>query len=210
MTTLFPFRRTRENAPMTDFADQDDDALARLVQSGELRAFDALARRYQSPLLRFLRRSLSADAEDAVQETFVKAYHRLAQFDPRRGFKNWLFAIAYHESIDQLRRRRVRKSEQLTDAAMGEESGDDPADRAADADRNASLWSIAGRVLSPDQLAAVWLFYVEQMPAREIATVQRRSWVSVKVMLHRARSTLAEHLDHASFSDHAVPAEAGE
>ena len=186
----------------TCFAAQDDNTLARLAQAGELSAFDELARRYQSPLLRFVRRRSPADAEDIVQETLVAAYERLAQFQLGRSFKSWLFAIAYHESIDHARRRRVRAAEQAADIAVHA----DPAEIAAVADRNESLWAAAKQMLTDEQFAAVWLFYVEQLPTREIARMQRRSWVSVKVMLHRARSTLARKLESAGYSEFATPA----
>lgn len=182
---------------MLTHAEKDDATLARLAKSGELRAFDELARRYQSPLIRFIhRRVRGSDAEDVAQETFVKAYRSLHQYRPGRAFKSWLFAIAYHEMIDRHRRRDL-KYEPADEFIIR----DDPSSEADRADRKTSLWSIAKRVLNDEQFTAVWLFYAEQLPAGEVATIMGRSWVSVKVLLHRARGVLARHLKEASFLD---------
>ncbi len=191
---------------MTDPPPQDDTTLARLALAGDRAAFGELARRYQSPLLRFARRSVGGDAEDVVQETFVKAFERLGQYRQKHAFKPWLFAIAYHETINHLRRRRVRTMETLTESEIDH----DPADLAAAADEKTSLWSLAREILSDVQFAAVWLFYAEEMSIAEIARVQRRTSISVKVMLHRARATLARHLEATSFSDFGIPLPAGE
>jgi len=195
---------------MSGFSEHDDTTLARLALAGELAAFDELARRYQSPLLRFVSRRLpDSDAEDVVQETLVKAYTRLGQYRPSYAFKNWVFAIAYHETIDHLRRPR-----KPVNAVLGEIPIDaDPGREAEVAERNASLWSIARSELSDDAFTAVWLFYVEDMTAADIALVQRRSWISVKVMLHRARAKLADCLNAESMLDGVEPVkiiEAGE
>lgn len=191
---------------MIDPASHDDSTLVRLTLSGERSAFDELARRYQSALLRFTRRNVAGDAEDVVQETFVKAYQRLDQYRPAYAFKTWLFAIAYHETINHFRRQSVRATETLVESS----TDNDPADLASAADDRSSLWALAKSVLSDTQFSAVWLFYVEEMSTREIARVQRRSLVSVKVMLHRARASLAKHLAAKSFPESLVPAHAGD
>ena len=71
---------------------------------------------------------------------------------------------------------------------------DDAHTRLADAEATDSLWRIARETLSDEQLAALWLFSVEDMSAPEIAKVLGRSWVSVKTMLHRARRRLQSEL----------------
>ena len=69
------------------------------------------------------------------------------------------------------------------------------------ADQKATLWSIAEQILTAQQYTALWLVYAEQMTAKETARVMKRSTISVKVMIHRARKELALHLDQESFAD---------
>src|SRR3954471_6277402 len=71
------------------------EELAVRARDGSRVSFDALVARYRPRLVAFLARRLAdaADAEDVAQETFLRAYDRLAQYDPTRPFATWLFAI---------------------------------------------------------------------------------------------------------------------
>jgi len=182
---------------MTSHAEQDDATLASLARSGELRAFDELARRHQPGLMRFVRRRFpGSEAEDVCQEALVKAYRRLNQYRAKYAFKSWLYSIAYHEIIDRCRQRE-RQTRPLRESLAQL----DPTEAAMAADQKATLWSIAERVLTESQYTALWLVYAEQLTAGETARVMKRSTISVKVMVHRARKVLALHLDRESYVD---------
>ncbi len=166
-----------------------DEELACRARRGCAASFELLVRRYQTPVLHFLRhRGSLADAEDLLQETFLRAYTRLEHYREKWRFAVWLFTIARRISIDHhRRRRRAGDSEGL----RGVESPvPEPAEQAARDEDRQRLWDLAARVLSEDERTAVWLYYVEEMPAREIAAVLNRSWVAVKTMLFRARRRL--------------------
>ncbi|MCC6891167.1 MAG: sigma-70 family RNA polymerase sigma factor [Hyphomicrobiales bacterium] len=150
--------------------------------------------RYQVPVLQFLQhRSGLRDAEDLLQETFVRAYVNLHRYRPRWRFATWLFTIARRVSINHRRRPvPVVDHEALS---LAEAGGPTPLGAmVADEDRR-SLWETAANVLGQEELTAVWLYYVEEMPTREIAAVLERSWVSVKTMLYRARRKLRPILE---------------
>ena len=68
----------------------------------------------------------------------------------------------------------------------------------AEEDRR-TLWEAAAEALGGDEFIAVWLYYVEEMPTREIAAVLERSWVSVKTMLFRARKKLRTLFEDLEF-----------
>jgi RNA polymerase sigma-70 factor (ECF subfamily) len=175
----------------------DDEQLARRAQGGCSSSFEALVRRVQVPLLHFLIRQLRnrSDAEDVLQETFVRAYVNLASYNPRWRVKTWLFAIARNLAVSHRRTMRVVSSsiENVSDD-VGTGREDAPHARLADAEQSDALWRIARQTLSDEQFAALWLFYVEEMSAPEIAKVLGRSWVSVKTMLHRARKRLGAEI----------------
>ena len=122
-------------------------------------------RRYQVPLVHFLRRRGPDDeAEDVAQEAFIRAYENLARYRPRWRFSTWLFTIARRLSVS--RRRRARP---MADAAALESlaaAAPDPADAAAENESRRRLWDVAADVLGEEQVTALWLYYVEEMPVR--------------------------------------------
>lgn len=183
-----------------------EDELALRARGGCAHSFEELVRRFQVPLLRFLaRRGASReDAEDLLQETFVRAYQNLQSFEPGRRFSTWLFTIAYRLAVSHHRGRRVGSPGHWPDGALREladrVASAGPPDPALVAERAESgevarrLWDVAARVLSEEQFSALWLYYVEGMGTRELTTVLGRSWVSVKTMLFRARAKLMPYL----------------
>jgi RNA polymerase sigma-70 factor, ECF subfamily len=165
-----------------------DERLAALAQGGAVAAFEVIARRYQVRLLQYLRRRVGrqADAEDVLQETFVRAFEKLHQF--RQGFplRPWLYAIARNCAVLHARRPRLVSSE-------GIESADERTAGLEEAESRQRLWEIARGLLSEDQYEALWLHYVGELKTGQVAAVMGRSWVSVKTLLVRARRRLAPH-----------------
>jgi len=142
-------------------------------------------------LYQFLRSKTTGiqDAEDLVQDTFVKAYRNIHRYQSSWKFSTWLFTIgsrlttSHHRSL--LRRQTVAevKAEDIR-----------PADVVATQQETfEGLWAIA-RDLSKDQYQALWLKYAEDMSIREIAKVLKKTQVGVKVLLYRARNNLARRL----------------
>jgi RNA polymerase sigma-70 factor (ECF subfamily) len=105
--------------------EQTDRALVALARTGDADAFRALVERHGRSLFRLAFRMTmnEQDAEDIVQETFLRAYRQIAGFDERSSFGTWLYRIAANCSLDSLRMRR-RRGEQTAPAAdaNGEET----------------------------------------------------------------------------------------
>jgi RNA polymerase sigma-70 factor, ECF subfamily len=171
-----------------------DEQLVARAQQGCAKSFEELVRRYQVPLVHFLRQCGPDDeAEDVAQEAFIRAYENLASYRPRWRFSTWLFTIARRLSVS--RRRRARP---MADAAALESlasAAPDPADAAAENESRRRLWDVAADVLGEEQVTALWLYYVEEMPVRQIARVLGRFTPAVKTMLHRARKKLLARLE---------------
>lgn len=165
-----------------------DEELACRAQRGCMESFDCLLRRFQTPVLQFLRNRGGEDAEDLTQETFLRAYENLHRYRPRWPFSSWLFTIARRASINN--HRRARPSFERSDIDALASAGAEPLETLVAAEGHRRLWDAAAAALNEEQATALWLFYVEDMPARGIAVVLGRSAGSVKVMLHRARKTL--------------------
>ena len=179
-----------EPKPQTAAASAEE--LAVRAREGSRVSFDELVTRYRPRLVAFLARRLAdpADSEDVAQETFLRAYDRLAQYDPSRPFATWLFTIgknvAANHAIARGRRdardRDSRPADAAAEAAIEDGAG------ASD------LWQRAQAILSPDAYRMLWLRYAQGLTVREIAAELDRSSVAVKVMLFRARRRLLQEI----------------
>jgi RNA polymerase sigma factor (sigma-70 family) len=130
-----------------------------------------------------------ADAEDAAQETFIKAYKRLDTFDEARGLKNWLCTIALNTARDFYRRSNRRAAA----ATIDEEGAVVPDD--GDFSSRIGERLDAGKMLSALDMryrSVVFLYYMEQCSVKEIAGMMKKSESVVKVWLFRARKILME------------------
>jgi RNA polymerase sigma-70 factor, ECF subfamily len=179
----------------TDFQSLSDEALARQSQAGDLAAFEELVRRYENRIYSFIFQSCGrdADAREVTQDTFVRAFTAIAQFDPRRPFAAWLFTIARRKGIDCFRAR-------LPDggpAAPEEVDADDPGELLARREEAQELWRRARAWLPDGQFQALWLRYAEDMDIEHIARVLGKTKTHVKVLLFRARHRLAAELEPA-------------
>ena len=180
-----------------------DESLAAEAARGSIEAFDRLARRYQVPLVRFISRRFSRqiDAEDVVQETLVRSYSAIGSFDPDRSFQAWIFAIAYRQAVTAERKRAVRRAASL---AQDDYLPAAPEQHADDGDGPGELWTLARRLPTPEQNAALWLVHVEGVPIVEVAHVIGKTPGAVKVMVHRARERVRDAWLRSSEARHAT------
>jgi RNA polymerase sigma-70 factor (ECF subfamily) len=166
-----------------------DEQLVEASLQGAASAFDEIVGRYQERLLRFLltRSSCRADAEDALQDTFINAYRYLASFDPRWRFSTWIYRIA-------LRNLGRQRGAELYESDEGLAADDDPMQDCIDRSERENVWVAARRLLSDDAYSAMWFRYVEDMSVKEIAKALDKSASWTKVTLMRGRRRLTEEL----------------
>lgn len=91
--------------------DAASDAELAVHSQGDSEWFYCLMKRYEARLLRYVRRisGISLDeAEDVLQEVFIKSYAHLHAFDPRLAFSSWIYRIAHNETISFVRKKKVR------------------------------------------------------------------------------------------------------
>lgn len=88
-----------------ELSDQD---VVRLVQQGEADAFGRLIERYGDRIKRYVSRFFSSkdDVDDIVQETFIKAYRNIKQFNPQRPWSPWLYRIAHNQLVNALKKKK--------------------------------------------------------------------------------------------------------
>jgi RNA polymerase sigma-70 factor (ECF subfamily) len=173
----------------TDLKSVADEELARQSQGGSLQAFEELVSRYERRIYAFAAQWLRnpADARDVTQDAFVRAFQAIAQFDSRRPFAPWLFAIARRRCIDSYRRVRPVSQDSPPDVPDLE----DPAELLARREEAEKVWRLARRHLRQGQFQAIWLRYAEDMNVADIAQALGKTQTHVKVLLFRARQNLA-------------------
>jgi len=170
------------------------------AQNGNDEGFTNLVETYQKPVYNLCYRMLgeAEAAEDAAQETFLKAYQNLARYDRERSFPTWLLSIAAHHCIDKLRRRRFHSISIDED----EEGQTDIPDRfAPDPEAETVKQQQRERLqdclqsLDPTDRAAVVMRYWQDCSEAEIAQALKLTIPAVKSRLHRARRALADLWD---------------
>jgi RNA polymerase sigma-70 factor (ECF subfamily) len=168
---------------------------------GDQRAFGQLVQAYERPVYNLTYRMLgdSTEAEDAAQETFLRAYSKLATYQPDRKFVNWLLSIASHHCIDILR-RKGRAPQLSLDGPLPPQwlASDAPQpDQVVHKKQQRERVREVLDVLPPVYRAAVVLRYWYGLSYREIATTMDTTESAIKSRLHRARRMMAEELQAA-------------
>jgi RNA polymerase sigma factor (sigma-70 family) len=164
-----------------------DERLARLVGTGDGRAFAMLYRRYHQPLYRYCRSMLhhDHDAQDALQSAMTSAYAALGGSQRDAPVRPWLFRIAHNEAISMMRRRRPQS--ELDDDHCGVAASVE--DQQADRERLAQL-VLDLRQLPERQRAALVMRELSGLSHEEIALVLRTSVGAAKQAVFEARRSL--------------------
>lgn len=168
-----------------------DEELAARARDGDKDAYSLLVTRYTNRLFNFLRRRApsEADAEDLTQDTFVRAWVKIGTYKPGMRFSTWLYTIGTHLAATRARAKRLP----IAGTIVVEPACNNVATEGVN-ELAARVWSAADELLPPEQRSAVWLRYAEDLGVPEIARVLGKSRVNVRVMLFRARRTLAAEL----------------
>ncbi len=167
------------------------------AQEGDDEAFTRLVERYQRPVYSLCYRMLGdrEDAEDAAQETFLRAYQHLRRYDGTRPFATWLLSIAAHYCIDGLRRRKFS----VASLDHGQETGSielaaadvpNPESAALRSEQRGQIQAFLNGLNAIDRAAIVMRYWHDSSEA-EIAESLGLTISSVKSRLFRARRELA-------------------
>ena len=174
----------------------EDDELVGLARDGDVRAYEELVGRYRDLAFRtaWLITRSSAEAEDAAQEAFVKAYYAMPRFRPGAPFKPWLLRIVANEAKN--RGRSVRRREALAVRAAAADPGDAvPSPEAAallGEERRALLDAIA-RLPVRDRMVIAYRYYFDLSEAEMAEALDCRPG-TVKSRLSRATAHLRDEL----------------
>ena len=196
MSTIQPIADENELNP--------DLALVERVRAGDIAAYDALVRKYERQIFRIAQHITQnrEDAEDVMQDAFVKAFEKLDQFQGNSKFYTWLVRIAVNESLMRLRKRRTGKIVSI-DEDLKTEEGTVPRDFAdwapnpEDNYNQAELAEILRKTIQglPPGFRVVFVLRdVDGLSTEETAQTLGLSVPAVKSRLLRARLQLRERL----------------
>ena len=162
---------------------------------GDRDAFANLVEKYKTPVYNLAYRMLGrpTEAEDAAQETFLRAYTRLGSYKPEHKFSSWLLAITAHLCIDHLRRAQPLLLEEVQPYEVEDGQSEDPEAALLAVEREEAVQRLLEALPAHYRLVIV-LRYWHDLSYREIAQVTRLSEGAVKTRLHRARRMLAAQL----------------
>lgn len=176
----------------------DENAWVLQAQHGNDDAFTQLVETYQKPVYNLCYRMLGEPelAEDAAQETFLRAYQNLHRYDSSRAFGTWILSIAAHYCIDRLRKKKfsvfsmdAEDEDGMLFEVADPASPDPEAESAKLEDRKHLHLMLKG--LDPTDRAAVIMRYWYDYSEVEIAQSLKLTVSAVKSRLHRSRKALA-------------------
>ncbi len=171
-----------------------DSELVRVCLQGDVDEFKKIMDKYRGKVVALALNILGnhEDAEDACQESFIRAFRNLDRFDTQKSFSNWLFSILYNQCFDQLRKRhrfysffnRARRDSSLYSVS-----------HKSDHSRFLPLAKNILGELSPKERAALFLWAEEGYTSEEIASVLRCSSSTARVHLFKARKKIKNRLE---------------
>jgi len=171
-----------------------DAALVARCLEGDVEAFDPLVRRYERVLFNVAGRMLGdrEDARDVTQEAFLKAYQKLATFDPRYRFFSWMYRIVLNESLNA-RSRRSR-----TGPLEGEPTAPGSLEEGLDHRERRDRVQVALARLAPTDREVLVLRHFAELSYADIGAALGIAEKTVKSRLHEARQRLGRVLGPGS------------
>jgi RNA polymerase sigma-70 factor (ECF subfamily) len=174
-------------------AAETDEDIALAVQNGTTELFGTLVKRYEAKIARYAKKFLFTftNAEDIVQDVFVKAYINIRSFDPKRRFSPWLYRIAHNEFINAIKKKG---SERLTffdsDTLFPHPVYEDPDESRHERDKIKKILDACIQELDPKYREPLILYYYEDVEYQEIADILQIPVSTVGVRLKRGRERL--------------------
>jgi len=171
----------------------NDETLARAAQGGDAEAFGALVERYQAKMTRYARRFLrtAEDAEDAVQEVFLKSFENLQSFDSERRFSPWIYRIAHNAFINALKKKGKDPLPFFDpDTLFPHPVAAERPDRDAEAKELREAFERIFERLDVKYREPLYLYYFEALSYQEIADVLKIPLSTVGVRIMRGKESM--------------------
>lgn len=171
-----------------------DQEIIDSVKKGNSSDYSIIVNRYKNKAFSMLKRMLKNefDAEEVLQDCFLKAYNSLNGFKGEAKFSTWFYRIVYNSALTKLSSSKRKTEEEMTSV---EDHFDLESEYKADEIENRDVNRLIQETISklPERYSAIiTMFYLNEMSIEEISEVMSISISNVKVMLHRSRNSLRE------------------
>ena len=166
------------------------------ARKGDRQAFETLVRSVQRAVYGLCLRLLKTEAEaaEAVQETFLRAYQNLHKYDDAKPFDIWVLAIARNLCLDQLRRKSRMRTEDVEEMSEVLPSGDATLEEGAIQREERRSLEAAMATLSVEDREVLALYYVQRRTTKEIAQILGVAPGTIMARLFRAREKLRKQM----------------
>lgn len=163
------------------------------ILAGEVNLYADLVDRYKSYVYTIAHKVLlnRPDAEEAAQDTFIKAFNNLKAFNRQAKFSTWLYRIAFNTAITH--KRKHKSPFQSLDHAVVTYSGEG-GESALERNDKKRFLNLAMEKLAESDRTALTLFYLQEFSLEEIAEIMNIQANTIKVRIHRARQRVADEL----------------
>ena len=182
----------------------EDLAIVRKIQDGDVDAFDALILKYRERVYSVIYNLTSnrEDASDLTQETFIKAFQSINRFKGKSSFFTWLYRIALNTSLTYLRKNKLRRffsfekmvDEDHSEGFIENMTADSDSDKAALMSELQEKLNDAFQKLSVKHRTVITLFEIDGLSHKEIADIVGASVGTVRSRLHYAKQFLQGEL----------------
>ncbi|HMU41783.1 MAG TPA: sigma-70 family RNA polymerase sigma factor [Ignavibacteriaceae bacterium] len=164
------------------------------VLKGNQNDFALLIDRYKNKAFSMLKRMLrnDSDAEEVLQDCFMKAYKALNNFKGDARFSTWFYSIVYNTALTKLSSKKRKIESDMTSIDEHFDIADSSINISKQFSDSTELLNKMIEKLPPSYSTVINLFYMEEMSCEEISKVMSTSVANVKVMLHRSRSALKD------------------
>jgi len=173
------------------------DKTMRAAIQGDVRAFEKIVTAYEKPLFSFIYKMVRTreDSADLTQETFVKVYLHISDYDPSRPFSTWIFSIAKYTTYDWLRKKQKRQGTlYIIDKTDSPYVPEYKSGKEFEMIANKMDISQALEKLQPHYRRVLSLFYFEEYSYKQIAQQLDKPINTIKTLLYRAKRALRREL----------------
>ncbi|MEI6697092.1 MAG: sigma-70 family RNA polymerase sigma factor [Bacteroidota bacterium] len=176
---------------------KDDNFYLDQIRQGNTNAYAMLINKHKTMAFNVALRITHnrEDAEEVIQDAFLKVYYSIKDFEGKSKFSTWLFRIVYNQAISKIRKKTIDQNtlddELIDNFAFGEISN---GLTYLKAEEQSKYINLALAKLPEEESAVVTLFYLNESSVEEVSEITGLSEANVKVKLHRSRKRLYDEL----------------
>ena len=171
----------------------NDQLYIEKILKGDVNAFSFLVDNYKNMVfsLAFKMTKSREEAEEVSQDTFIKAYKNLSKFKGDSKFSTWLYRIAYHTSLDAIKKNKnTTNTYDINEVTFNQKKAVEHILEGIERKERAELMEVCLQKMADEERSIIWMFYYDELSLKEIIEVTGLQEANIKVKLHRARKKL--------------------